>query len=307
MSVTLKNRPASEGLKSRAQRLAQLELDYRFHESFQRRGAEAEILRDPPASPADGGKSWQPPREMPAHLARMCERKLLSPIEEVQRFRRMNYAKYRADVLRRKLDPQRPLRAEVERIERLLSQSLEDRNQIVTANIRLVVSIAKKFAGGGKTFDELLSEGIETMMRAVDKFDYARGFRFSTYATTALRHALLRSLQTALRDRERLLYGDPAFLSSVPEPQGADEVPDEQRRARQRRVLARLIRQLDVRERHILARRFGLDAQGACQTLQSLAGELGVCKERVRQLEIRARDKIRALAKHVDLGIGDET
>ena len=170
----------------------------------------------------------------------------------------------------------------------------------------LVISIVKKFVGVSKTFDELLSEGIETLLRATEKFDYSRGFRFSTYATTAVRRTLWRSLQTAQRDRDRMLFGDQLEIADQPQPR--DAPPDDDGHGQQqRRALRRLLRRLSQRERFILSRRYGLDADGISQSLQSLARDLGVCKERVRQLEVRAKAKIRVLAEELNLVFDEVT
>ena len=277
MVCVINGSAANDGLHSRVERLAKLELEYLFDESFRRRGAEAQFLREPVAENA-GAKTWKPDTQMPAHLVRLCERRLLSHEEERQRFRRMNYAKYRADVLRRQLNSADPDLMLVERIEFLIGLALHDRNEIVTANTRLVISIVKKCASVCKTFDELLSEGIETLLRATDKFDYSRGFRFSTYATIAVRRSLYRSLQNAQRDRDRMLTGDQSELADQPEP--AEASPDDDLcRQQKRQVLKRLLRRLSQHKRYILSRRYGLDADGVSQTLQSLAGDLGVCKE----------------------------
>ncbi len=300
MSTTLIRSKKSRALDGRAQQLAQLELDYQFHESFLNRELEGEFLSDPPDE-AEGGRNSRLPREMPAHLARLCERKLLSVGEERQRFRRMNYAKYRADVLRRKLDVDKPNAQEVARIERLLEIAAGDRNEIVTANLRLVISIARKFANELLTFEELLSDGIDSLMKAAEKFDFSRGFRFSTYATIAIRHTLLRVRQNWYRDRQRYVLGEELLgeaTTARPEPE-ADEFKtlSEDQHGR----LLALIRRLSARDRYVLSRRFGLDGKGPAQTLQSLGEELGICKERVRQLEMRARSKILNLAKECDL------
>ena len=299
-----KGSAATAGLHCRAERLAKLELEYLFDESFRRRGAASQFLREPVGESASA-RAWKPDSRMPAHLVRLCERQLLTQEEERQRFRRMNYAKYQADVLRRKLNPADPDPMLVERIEFLIGLALHDRNEIVTANTRLVIAIVKKFAGVCKTFDELLSEGIETLLRATDKFDYARGFRFSTYATTAVRRALYRSLQNAQRDRDRIITGDQAELADQPEPEDASP-GDDLYRQHKTRALKRLLRRLNERERYILSRRYGLGADGASQTLQSLARDLGVCKERVRQLEERAKYKIRRMAQELNLALDED-
>src|SRR4029079_16613700 len=127
--------------------------------------------------------------------------------------------------LRRKLDTRQPQVEEVNQIDRLLAVAAQDRNEIVAANVRLVISIIKKLANEMLTFDELLSDGIDVLMRAADKFDFSRGFRFSTYATTAIRHTLHRLRHNAYRDRDRRLTGDQAELADQPEP--TDDSPDD--------------------------------------------------------------------------------
>lgn len=293
-------RGKSRALHARAQQLAQLELNYQFHDSFLNRRSEDEYLAEPPDE-SESARRSRLPREMPAHLARLCERKLLSVIEERHRFRRMNYAKYRADVLRRKLNTRQPQAEAVQQIDRLLAVAAQDRNEIVAANVRLVISIVKKFANEMLTFDELLSDGIEVLMRAADKFDFSRGFRFSTYATTAIRHTLNRLRHNAYRDRQRLVLGDYELLNKTAAPAPA-ETPEAEVSSEQQHVLLNgLVRKLSVRDRYILSRRFGLDGKGPAQTLQSLGEELGICKERVRQLEMRARSKILGFAKENEL------
>lgn len=291
-------------LRERAERLAGIENEYLFNADFRKPRAEAAILDRCDWEQEVTRSNWKPGKELPAHLVQMCERKLLTQEEETGYFRRMNFAKYRADVLRRKLDPSKPDRKLVERIEELLARGIADRNEIVRANLRLVVSIARKFADEKNTFDELLSEGIETLVRAVEKFDYSRGFRFSTYATMAVRRQLCRSVKTAHRDRNRYHTGDEALLDRPREE--SEPLISEQRFHELRSSLSRMLGRLDPREREIVRRRFGLGDAADVQTLQSLAGEMGVCKERVRQLELRAIAKLRTMAEESRLKMPDE-
>lgn len=285
-------------IAGRARQLAQLELTYQFHDSFLQRDLEPEFLADPIADESDRRPS-RVPRDMPAHLGRLCERKLLSVGEERQRFRRMNYAKYRADVLRRTLDVHTPSRQKVAEIERLLALAARDRDEIVTANLRLVISIARKFVNESLTFDELLSDGIDALLRAAEKFDFSRGFRFSTYATTAIRHTLQRVRQNAYRDRQRFVVGQETLFDNTPSSDEAEATTEEPLTATQRLAIHDLIQRLSTRDQYIITRRFGLDCQ--TQTLQSLSEELGICKERVRQLEMRARSKILSFAQEQHL------
>ena len=126
------------------------------------------------------------PSGVPPYLAALYEVPLLTRPQERHLFRKMNYLKYRATRLRRTLDPLHPAPALLDDIETSYAQAVEIRSQIVRANLRLVVALAKRRAGPKVGFFELVSDGNMTLFRAVAKFDYARGFRFSTYATWAI-------------------------------------------------------------------------------------------------------------------------
>ena len=144
---------------------------------------------------------------MPIHLSRLCEAKLLTPDQERMLFQRMNFLLQQAAGHRDQIDPRRPSRARLELVERLVALAEWHRDRLVEANLRLVFSIVKKFVNPNNSFDDLLSDGIVGLIRAVEKFDYDRGFRFSTYATQVVRRNSYRSVVNKQQERQRVMGG----------------------------------------------------------------------------------------------------
>jgi RNA polymerase primary sigma factor len=206
----------------------------------------------------------------------------------------MNYLKSLAGRLLDRIDPARARAAELDEVERLLSEAVAVRNRIIEANLRLVVAIAKKRARPGELLSELVSDGNVALIRAVDRFDFARGNKFSTYATWAIINGLRRR-KRQWNDRVRFVPGDEVVLQSTADTR-ADEHDQEKAHQQRRCKVERWLGRLDDRERRILASRCGIGGAGE-KTLTQIGKELGISKERVRQLEARARKKLLGLAR----------
>ena len=88
---------------------------------------------------------------------------------------------------------------ELELAQKMADGDVEAKEKLINANLRLVVSIAKRYVGRGMSFLDLIQEGNLGLMKAVDKFDYTRGFKFSTYATWWIRQAITRSIADQAR------------------------------------------------------------------------------------------------------------
>jgi RNA polymerase primary sigma factor len=159
-----------------------------------------------------------------------------------------------------------------------------------------VVSIAKKHAAQSDNFWELLSDGNMSLLRAVEKFDYSRGFKFSTYASWAIMKNFARSIPDEKHRRERYVTGHEELFELA-----ADNRSDEYEvlavAEHKTRQVNRLLEYLDPRERQIISLRNGLEGDRKPMTLEEVGNVLGITKERVRQLNVRIMKKLRGIAE----------
>jgi len=225
--------------------------------------------------------------------------------------------------------------------------------KLVQANLRLVVSIAKKYIGQGVLFMDLVQEGSLGLIRAAERFDYKRGFKFSTYATWWIRQTIIRCIANTARtiripvhmsDKIRQykkartnltlqLGREPTYAELAEKMQLAEEkvinikkamnkepisldlpigedlfledyVPDADAVAPHNRAVDSLLHEnileamsiLTGREKEILRERFGLNG-GRGKTLEQLGQLFGFSKERIRQIEETALNKLRRSEK----------
>jgi RNA polymerase sigma factor (sigma-70 family) len=281
-------------LAQRAEHVKELPLDYIPNALFGRKSAE-KVVNQPFPGLAEPAKRVRRPSGLPAYLASLYEVPLLTREQEVWLFRRFNYLKHKAVTLREQLDPEKPSARLMDQIEKLYAEIVEIKNRIVRANLRLVVSIAKRRVSPGDSFFDLVSDGNMSLIRAVEKFDYARGNKFSTYASWAIMKNFARTIPDEHRRRDRFRATDTEFLQSA-----ADRREDEHqvRLAASDRLqqVERFLDRLDDREQTIIIRRYGLDHDREPQTLKEVGSALGVTKERVRQIEAKALEKLREAA-----------
>ncbi len=279
----------------RARRIEELPLDYMPSEEFLMADADARILGPMPQADKPFRKV-KVPEGLPSYLASLYEVPLLTREQEQHVFRKMNYLKFKASRLRDTLDCARPKVDTMDAIDQLYAQVVEVKNQIVQANLRLVVSIAKRHVAPGENFFHLVSDGNISLMRAGEKFDYTRGNKFSTYASWAIMKNFARTIPNEFRQRDRFRTShDETFAASQDERANPFALESAQQIRKQQ--IGRILSRLDEREQKIIISRFGLDHRVEPQTLKEVGAELGVTKERIRQIEARALTKLRAAAR----------
>ena len=227
----------------------------------------------------------------PPYLAHLYATPLLTANGERLLFRKMNFLRYRCNVLRSSVDVDRPDKATLDVISGLNSDALDTRSQIISCNLRLVVSIARKLWHRLTPFEELVGEGNLVLLKAVDKFDYSRGFRFSTYATLSVQRHIFRLQEKARRGR----WQEPNIKDDFLEELDRRTAPDQPLIHDLKRLDVLLCAApdiLDDREQFVLRERFGLNNTRSGKPLREVAEMLGISRERVRQIQIGATDKL---------------
>ncbi len=279
----------------RAKQLLDRPISFVPSEEFELPEADELILKPKPrakdAKVSTSSRLAKPPAGLPPYLQALYDVPLLGPDAERNFFRRYNYLKYKADRLRSNIDIDRVRTPQLKEIETLLVRANVVKDRIIRSNLRLVVSIAKKHIGGAQTLFELISDGNVSLMRAVEKFDYSRGFRFSTYASWAIMRNYARSVPKERYQLDHFATGHDEVLDIAASLRTYD--PNELNMSELRESIAVVLAQLSSVERMIVTDHFGLDAETPQKTLEVLGRELGISKERVRQIEIQAIRKLR--------------
>jgi len=221
-------------------------------------------------------------------------REVLTRRQETELFRRYNYVKFCACRLLEQITPQHCPSRHLRRIEDYLARAERIKKVIIEANLRLVASIAGRHAATREEFADLIGEGNISLMRAVEKFDYTRGYRFSTYATWAIAKDFAKKIPTETLRPDRGAGGD---MLHIQHDLRIGKVVDFAALERAGRSLQEVINDtLTEREQYIVRNHYALEAgpvRKKPKTLRQIGVELNLSSERVRQIELVALQKLR--------------
>ncbi len=288
-------------------RLLSKPMDFIDSPAFHERGAEKAIYDDAPEIPKPDTAWYQPLMDDPraARSQRDSQQRdsvLLTAAQERVLFRQFNYARFRISEIQEELGvsdeaPARRQPSQKQTDELLHWHRIADRvrEQIAETNLALVLAMAKRTRMSEVDFADLISEGNMALLRSVDKFDADRGFKFSTYACRAILKAFSRQGMKLSKYRQRFPTDfDPALEKS-------DALENRRRDLEEDAAahVAEMVRSnecgMSEIERMVIEHRFGLDADPdhPPMTLEQVGQIIGVTKERVRQIQNKALEKIR--------------
>lgn len=235
----------------------------------------------------------------------------LTPEQERHLFLRLNYARFRVMRLLQKYAGQA---LSVEAVRELLKwEGVADqtRNELVRANVPLVLAMARRTRINSVDFSDLISEGNLALLRSVDKFDSSRGYKFSTYACRAILKSFSRVATRTARYRGHFpTEFDPTLEKSDSVNQKRSELED-RCISELRWILGQNLAQLSDVERQVIRARFAIEEdeeveisdEAKAKTLEQVGEMIGVTKERVRQIQNKALTKLRGILEEGVLAV----
>jgi RNA polymerase primary sigma factor len=227
-----------------------------------------------------------------AFVSGLVKAPLLTPDEERYWFLQMNFLKWRAESNRRQLNLNSLDQSLVDQIQADIDEATRVRNLIVQGNLRLIVAFARRLTNSVEQMSELISEGMIPLIRSVELFDIGLGNRFSTYATWSIRNQMLRLLKRIRTSPEQTTLDNTMLLETIPDQHGTKDT-EAQSEEIHHKTITQLLSSLPARERAIITARFGFEGHPQGQSLAEIGSQLGISKERVRQILLSSLSKLR--------------
>jgi RNA polymerase primary sigma factor len=270
-------------------------LDYVKSETFSSPTAEHDLFEGG-MTIKGGSTSWYHPMiDEELITSNAPSSSLLNAQQEKHLFLRYNYSRLRAQALAEKFRTH-PGKTVVKELAFWYARVKDTREMITESNLALVLAMAKRTRMSEVDFGELVSEGNMALLRAVEKFDTGRGFKFSTYACRAILKAFSRIAMKTSRYRQAFpAEFDPAMeRSNYIETRRADVEKDAVEELQ--RIIGDNSAALSDVERTVIQARFAINrnGEGAPMTLEEVGQVIGVTKERVRQIQNKALEKLRS-------------
>jgi RNA polymerase primary sigma factor len=239
--------------------------------------------------------SWyQPTRDDATDTAATSTPQLMKGPEERLMFLRFNYSKLKLSRLKKKIEKDGLTRELADEFLEWHRKFEHFREYLVRTNLALVLAMAKRTRLGDIDFAEIVSEGNMALLRAIDKFNVERGFKFSTYACRAILKAFSRTALKSNRHKTRFpVEFEPDFEKSDWADRRRDQV-EEDCVDELKQIVDRNLAELSNIEQTVIRRRFNWEQEEESPlTLEEVGQIIGVTKERVRQIQNKALTKIR--------------
>jgi RNA polymerase primary sigma factor len=252
--------------------------------------------------------SWYQPTREDLEGQHVSTPQLMTAAEEKLMFLRFNFAKRKLTLLQKKVASGGLTPELAEKVLEWHRRFEHFREYLVRTNLALVLAMAKRVRLGDVDFAEVVSEGNMALLRAVDKFNVERGFKFSTYACRAILKAFSRTAMKASRHRTKFpVEFEPDLEKSDWADKRRDQV-EEDCIDELKAIVDRNLADLSTVEETVIRRRFNWDqADDASLTLEDVGKIIGVTKERVRQIQNKALAKIRAVMEDGVLRVKPKT
>jgi RNA polymerase primary sigma factor len=288
--------PIPRLLRQKAETLMLETYDFMDSEHFKRPRIEKELFEDviPPLPLV----AWYQPTRDDAFEADQVvgSPQLMKPAEEKLMFLRFNFAKSKLGVIQRRIKRKGLTKESAQELVQWHNKFEHLREYLVRTNLALVLAMAKRTRLGDVDFAEIVSEGNMALIRAVDKFNVDKGFKFSTYACRAILKAFSRTAMKHSRHRQRFpVEFEPDLEKSNWNEIRRDQV-EEDCVVELKTIVDKNLADLSEVEQTVLKRRFNWEQNEASPlTLEQVGRIIGVTKERVRQIQNKALMKIRRL------------